>query len=962
MSLCRGAGSHGVERLWVGAICSAGALVGLVADLNYAAQPATPAAGARPAAKQPFGWYARFSAAAVDPKGKKPEAIVAYTPQAAFALKAGETAYPGVPAAGFEAIYDADVRIADPGKYRFGAEVQGGKVQINVLGKGISKPLTVSADRPPASGAPVLTDWVGLPVGTVTVQIVFNRAGDAPARLRAVWEMDRAGMLGFDLEPIAAPNATVASYGAAETAAARAVFDGRILLGQMGCVNCHDAGAGLAAVGPVAKGPVLSAAGAGLYHDWVRKWIAAPQEIEPGCGMPTVLGDSAKDRQDVEAITHFVVSRGGPAPYEAAATEAETLKMGRDMYHTVGCVACHGPLEVKKNAPAFTPPEPFGHLAGKFRPSALADFLHDPAQSHPHGGMPSLSLSHAEADLVATYLINVWGRTEAPPAFSVDPAKAKAGQAAFAARGCAACHEVADGGGPVASTLKAKPMSQLRLGKGCLDARDKATPRYTLEDDDRAALAAALGGAKSWATSGAIAPVDACLRTAGALGCTHCHEFNGEGGAPDAIKKLFSMTEEADLGDEGRIPPRLTGVGGKLNTPWLKAVLTEGGRARPYMATRMPQFAAGQVHGLAEGLAAADGVWPNSDRTEPRASQDLVQAGRKLVGDTGLNCIACHVYGGEPPTGTPGVAITAMAARLRYDWFARYVINPGRGKPGTKMTNFFTTNGTSAITEVFGGEGHKQADAMWAYFTLGEFMPAPAGIQQAKGLQIRVGDRPRVMRTFMKNAGSRGIAVGYPEAMGGVHFAFDAEAVRLVEAWRGDFLDASGAWANRGGTIVGGQGGRVWSAPKGLALVVGTQPKAWAETTGREAGLRFRGYTLDERGIPTIMYDMPRNDGSARGISVRERFEPTGAATEGRPAGIRRAFEVSGIPMAGEQTIWFNAGRGQSAMRTDPGVQWQTVKRDDGSVWYGLNPSPPWVGESGSSATASYSFSVEITP
>ena len=44
-----------------------------------------------------------------------------------------------------------------------------------------------------------------------------------------------------------------------------------------------------------------------------------------------------------------------------------------------------------------------------------------------------------------------------------------------------------------------------------------------------------------------------------------------------------------EMGDEGRIPPALTGAGDKLNEEWIKTVLAEGAKDRPYMATRMPR-------------------------------------------------------------------------------------------------------------------------------------------------------------------------------------------------------------------------------------------------------------------------------------------------------------------------------------------------------------------------------------
>ena len=62
------------------------------------------------------------------------------------------------------------------------------------------------------------------------------------------------------------------------------------------------------------------------------------------------------------------------------------------------------------------------------------------------------------------------------------------------------------------------------------------------------------------------------------------------------------MIGEADLGDEGRLPPHLTGVGDKLQPEWLREVLLNKGTARSYMATRMPQFGEANIEGFIIGI------------------------------------------------------------------------------------------------------------------------------------------------------------------------------------------------------------------------------------------------------------------------------------------------------------------------------------------------------------------------
>ena len=56
------------------------------------------------------------------------------------------------------------------------------------------------------------------------------------------------------------------------------------------------------------------------------------------------------------------------------------------------------------------------------------------------------------------------------------------------------------------------------------------------------------------------------------------------------------------MGDEGRVPPPLDGVGAKLNPDYFKQILDKGAHDRPYMHTRMPGFGTANVGQLVETL------------------------------------------------------------------------------------------------------------------------------------------------------------------------------------------------------------------------------------------------------------------------------------------------------------------------------------------------------------------------
>jgi hypothetical protein len=418
--------------------------------------------------------------------------------------------------------------------------------------------------------------------------------------------------------------------------------------------------------------------------------------------------------------------------------------------------------------------------------------------------------------------------------------------------------------------------------------------------DEHAALVAGLAEAR--ATTGAPAPLDEVARTLEGLRCTACHALDGAGGPPEELRAYFTSTDErVDLGDEGRFPPDLSGVGFKLTTAWLREVLHEGGHARPYLTARMPQYGEAALGELEAGLARSVGVIPNTDALEPRATDEAVRTGRTLMAHENLGCMTCHVYADYPPSGTPGLSITAFGERLRYEWYRAFMQNPQRFIPGSRMPDF-GTGGRSSLLTVLDGDLARQADALWCYFGLGELMPPPEGVEPRGGLPVRVGERPVVLRAFLEDAGSRAIAVGLPV---GVHFAFDAESVRLVDAWQGEFVDASGAWAGRGGTALEGRGQTLWRAPAGVALAilpldVASPPPfgaPWPEAAGTEAGHRFRGYELDAGGHPSFLYEID-------GVAVAERPDARALPVPE----IERAFTLRGL--GAERIVLLHASAG----------------------------------------------------
>ncbi|MBK7405268.1 MAG: c-type cytochrome [Phycisphaerales bacterium] len=715
-----------------------------------------PIACSKPAPPPPSGAGSR-AVSAVSPSANGPTGWIAsagaehwLSPTAAFALDPDQSLLPGLAPEGMHVGFETIVTIEHSGRYRFGAEVEGGAATLSLQPP--AGPARQSALKPGDNLS--WSDWVQLDTGYVAVSISFTRDGNAKARLRPLWEMAPAGADGFRAEPIPSRLARVPAAAEADTAKAQQVARGRLLLGQLGCVNCHDAPGGATAERAAPNlADIAQRAGAA----WMLKWISVPQLMNPGCGMPDVVGDSPEAIAEAQAIVAFLESLAPATDWPAPATEDAVLTAGKTLYESIGCIACHG-APVSKNNTEWSPRVPFGDLTGKWNPAALAAYLREPHLNRPSGRMPSLLLTEQESDQLATYLAHEWGPGSGERPDST-PEQVAQGRAAFTSRGCVNCHDLGD----LTPGADIKPLSGLDDTAGCLNPDDALTPRYAISAEDAEALRAAIKIISTW-DSTFPAPLDHAALAIESLNCIACHEWHEQGGVSPAIRDKFETQNDVDLGDEGRLPPRLAGVGWKLTSQWLIQVLGDGARARPYMNARMPVFASPHAPALVDELAQTDGVWPGSDAREPESNDRMVQAGLKLVGDGGLNCIACHAFADKPPVGLPGPNIAQFGERLRYDWFKRYIHAPPRFKPGTRMPSFFLT-GQSPITTVLAGDTDKQTDAMWDYFSLGElFMPTPEGVMAEGGMALQVKDRPMVLRTFLKGVGSRGIAIGFPRA------------------------------------------------------------------------------------------------------------------------------------------------------------------------------------------------------
>ena len=603
---------------------------------------------------------------------------------------------------------------------------------------------------------------------------------------------------------------------------------GRLLYNELGCVNCHGGDTGL----PAMKGPALALVTQRVRSEWLRKFIADPASVHPGAVMPQVLAKA--DEQTLAAIEHYLASLKAKVAAKAAAKIMHVNGgRGGELFNTLGCVACHAPgkdfvpTEGVPKASEFTHRSVgFGDLKAKYSLDSLGAYILDPLKVRTDGRMPKIVMDRQDSIDIAGYLLEFQGsdgRMDTPVvALTEDKSLAIAGRKAVVAARCAACHELP-------KDAEAKPVALSKNEGGCLDADHTKGPRYVLSDAQRAALKLFLAKKDEVAS-----PKLAADLTLQALNCVACHERDGKGG-PDAGRKPYFQGDH-NLGDTGRYPPPLTGVGGKLRPEWLAKVLAGENRVRPYLKTKMPQYGAataelGKLLGVADARAALK--FEGGDDT----------AGRKLMGTQGgAGCITCHRWGDRPSLGIQGPDLSNIAARLQEGWLKEYLINPAAYRPGTLMPSFWPA-GKSFNPSILGGDTDKQIASIFKFVESAN--GEPEGFPQNRNGEFEIvpKDRPVVQRAFLDGVGVRAILVGFPA---GVHLAYDGDRGGPGLAWKGRFFDAYLTWFSRFPTF---------------EKPLGDQVVAWPKPTGR-----FLGYRLDAQGNPTFLNEQG-------GVKVEETYE-----------------------------------------------------------------------------------------
>ncbi|HJO05082.1 MAG TPA: c-type cytochrome [Acidobacteriota bacterium] len=470
----------------------------------------------------------------------------------------------------------------------------------------------------------------------------------------------------------------------------------------------------------------------------------------------------------------------------------------------------------------------------------------------------------------------------------VDGIKAASGGRAFVEVGCASCHALAAAPSDARIRVPASSLTTLDIGSsfGSLwSHRTDGAPRYRLSDRQRQVLRAAL--ADLGALAGPRDPQRQISHTLATYNCYACHaRAQGDeplGGPDPAREPVFRVVGGKDLGEEGRLPPPLTGIGARVKPEAVLSILTEDRLhvRRDFMQTRMPGFGGELIAALPTVLEAADATAGESE--EPPFAPQAANDGLKLLGSEGLRCITCHDVGTHKSPGISTINLTTVYERLRPGWVQRFLRDPGSLRPRTRMPVYW--DGEEVIHEdIADGTASGQIDAIWSALSLGTSMPAPAGMDVGDSMVLVPGSEVILFRTFMNEVGPRAITAGFPEL---VHVAFDANVVRLAKAWRGGFYDAKGTWQGRAGKFLDPYGEDIIDMPPGPAFAYLDDANSdWPQPArnDRDVGGQFQGYELDEQRGPIFRYRLGQ-------VNIEEQPVPIPSAGG---ANLTRRFTLSG--------------------------------------------------------------------
>jgi len=759
--------------------------------------------------------------------------------------------------------------------------------------------------------------------GFHALRAVYTSTGERAA-VKLLWESEV-----FPLEVLGARYLTHRIADEENIRNELAYEQGRSEVERRGCIRCHE----IPGLADAAKpGPPLER-GAGMSAEYLARWLRAPHAVRPGTRMPsferlrTSAGDTdavvafLRSREPSSETSQRLASKGNRYRQRAATSfTSGSRNGGRELFHRLGCIACHAPETPIEGNPTSAPT--LADVGAKWSRTSILLYLETPLDWHPTGRMPDFRLTEMEAADLAAYLSTF--RTLGDGVELEEPTSRERGtegeqDTALVRRGleivdelrCAACHDIPGVADPVRDAPAQDGLLGNWIDRGCLaetPTERAGTPRFALGLRDRTALAEYLE--RRPLEPREVASTERALRTVRErFGCLECHTRDGAGAATFSRGLVRYLGEHGAGGVEASalVAPDLSGVGAKLRTEWIHETLAGNAASpRPWLSVRMPHFAMSDTEreGIVRWLVAADGIPGFEARTIPAAlPEHLETAAVELLGQNGFSCATCHFLGRhEPPNDTLGPDLAMVGQRIDRAWFLRWLDDPARVRPGTPMPAF-----TSPAAEIAGEDLALQKEILWKYLTTTppdqmELSPVPAR-------EVRVtGDRARAVLGRVQGApplrAARAVAIGFP---GGRSVLFDGDRLAWLGLWEGGFLREVGGHGARHHWVP--DGAPRWTNPDLSPPILFREtgsgswhaPASWRERHGwlDEVSFEGGGVRLEYRLRAPGADDLDPEAGPW--VHIRELVESSPVEQGG--VGFTRSIEIAGVPLGYEAVV-----------------------------------------------------------
>ncbi len=829
---------------------------------------------------------------------------------------------PRLAAGDFTARWTGKLLAQTPGPHAFHLYAAGGALRLSIDGNEL---ISARADKP---------QWfdsraIELDYGHHAIELSFERQGRG-AQLGLYWSGPRFGLervperlLFHDWQP----------------AVSDRFADGRMLVRSLRCGSCHE----LPEPGLTLAAPSFARLEGTISRAWLMNWIGGPRVDNAKKQVPATKSETPPSPQAIDEVKfrmpglglsrddarHIIAYLMSDWPgvldqaEPAAVNEAidETRRAGEELFHSLGCLACHG-----LNGLGSTRLLGGGDLSGvgEKRPTAFfARWLADPgAINHAHR-MPVFSLSDEERDSLAAFL----AAQQSPRKPGAEHEEAtddspggdpRRGRELVKRHNCAACH-VQPSRWHV--TPRPQPLRPLHLpakddwAGTCLGEPDVAIgrPGYRLREEQRVAVIEYLTAMPKRAEPAGKSSnkIASAAKSDGAdvilaRNCLSCHSRGLSTGIAEQVPAIVAAHQELDPVRPALAPPSLSDVGDKFERAAIQsAATTAAAPRRPWLKIRMPRFAfaPGEVDALADYLIAADRLPPREDTRAPDTtaapSDDaLLAAGGRLVTSEGFGCASCHQIGKSTPKqeslGAMGTDLSLSGERIRRQWFDRWVRNPARIVPRMEMPSI-----EQPVPGVLGDRLEDQLAAVWHVLNRPGFTPPAAGaIRVARTRNMPEEPEPAIVLAEVLRVGKRAFARPLVVGLSNRHtLLLDFERNRLTGWWVGDAArertEGKRWFWEPGGTHLVDVG---FGASE-LVLVHGGQmiePDVVGQCAATLDGWEHRDGAVMAR--YRVQFTIPGRDAPVM-VHVAQTISPLVGN------GFRRRLEVSGLP-AGSELRW----------------------------------------------------------